>query len=180
MAVRLAFSKAARNDRRRCFGFREAFKQVDDSEAAHNLVDRMLEQGRGFLAPSVVLYEALSAALHVELPLTVVGQLFDQSRELGLAIEEPTMQDLATAEKIATSAAPGNGYPTLFDGIHHAMALERGGTFVTADQRHIAKGRAVWRRCAAGGLASRLRSHYSAAPRKALAPVSNCSLASRA
>lgn len=57
----------------------------------------------------------------------------------GLAIEEPTVQDLATAEKIATSAIPGNGYPTLFDSIYHAMALERGGIFVTADQRHIAK-----------------------------------------
>jgi predicted nucleic acid-binding protein len=119
--------------------FVKLFEQEEDSEAARNLVDRMLEQGQGFLAPSVVLYEALSAALHVELPLTVVGQLFAQFRELGLAIEEPTAQDLATAEKIATSAAPGNGYPTLFDGIYHAMALERGGTFVTADQRHVAK-----------------------------------------
>ncbi|WFP64405.1 type II toxin-antitoxin system VapC family toxin [Mesorhizobium sp. WSM4904] len=119
--------------------FVKLFKQEDDSEAARSLVDHMLEQGQGFLAPSVVLYEALSAALHVELPLTVIGQLFDQFRELGLVIEEPTTQDLATAEKIATSAAPGNGYPTLFDSIYHAMALERGGTFVTADQRHVAK-----------------------------------------
>ncbi|MER9328110.1 VapC toxin family PIN domain ribonuclease [Mesorhizobium sp. M0488] len=103
------------------------------------MIDHMVDQGQGYLAPSVVLYEALSAALHVELPLATVGQLFDQFRELGLAIEEPTAQDLATAEKIATSAVPGNGYPTLFDSIYHAMAIERGATFVTADQRHFAK-----------------------------------------
>lgn len=119
--------------------FVKLLKQEEGSEAARDLVDRMVEQGQGYLAPSIVLYEALSAALHVELPLTVVGQLFDQFRELGLTIEEPTIQDLVTAEKIATSAAPDKGHPTLFDSIYHAMAIERGGTFVTADQRHFAK-----------------------------------------
>ncbi|CDX42573.1 putative ribonuclease VapC 3 [Mesorhizobium sp. ORS 3359] len=119
--------------------FVKLFKHEEDSEAARNFVDRMVEQGQGFLAPSIVLYEALSAALQVELPLATVGRLFEQFRELGLMIEEPTTRDLATAEKIATSATSGNGYPTLFDSIYHAMALERGGTFVTADQRHIAK-----------------------------------------
>jgi predicted nucleic acid-binding protein len=99
----------------------------------------MLEEEQGYLAPSIVLYETLSAALHVELRLAVVGQLFDQLRELGLTIAEPTIQDLATAEKIATSGTAGKGHPTLFDSIYHAMAIERGGIFVTADQRHVAK-----------------------------------------
>lgn len=119
--------------------FVKLLKQEEDSKIARDLVDRMLEEGQGYLAPSIVLYEALSAALHVELPLAVVGQLFDQFRELGLTIEEPTIQDLATAERIATSVAADKGHPTLFDSIYHAMAIERGGTFVTADQRHFAK-----------------------------------------
>ncbi len=38
---------------------------------------------------------------------------------------------------MATAAAPGGGYPTLFDSIYHAMALERGGVFVTADRKHV-------------------------------------------
>ncbi|ANT48800.1 type II toxin-antitoxin system VapC family toxin [Mesorhizobium amorphae] len=119
--------------------FVKLLKQEEDSKAARDLTDRMLEEGQGYLAPSIALYETLSAALHVELPLATVGQLFEQFRELGLAIEDPTVEELATAEKIATSSKGGNGYPTLFDSIYHAMAIERGGTFVTADQRHFAK-----------------------------------------
>ncbi|MER9654104.1 hypothetical protein NKJ26_11375 [Mesorhizobium sp. M0152] len=63
--------------------FVKLFKQEEDSQAARNLIDHMVDQGQGYLAPSVVLYEALSDALHVELPLATVGQLFDQFRELG-------------------------------------------------------------------------------------------------
>ena len=70
--------------------------------------------------------------------LDKLGSLFNEFRELGLAIEEPTAVELALAEKIARSAAPGGGYPTLFDSIYHAMAIERSGVFVTADKRHFA------------------------------------------
>jgi len=37
------------------------------------------------------------------------------------------------------SKAPGGGYAVLFESIYHAMAIERGGTFVTAEKRHLAK-----------------------------------------
>jgi len=31
------------------------------------------------------------------------------------------------------------GYPALQDSIYHALALEGGGTFVTADKKHLIK-----------------------------------------
>jgi predicted nucleic acid-binding protein len=121
--------------------FVKLFKDEEDSALARSLVDRMLEhrEDEGYLAPSIVLYESLSAALHVELPLDKVGSLFNGFREFGLAIEDPTAAELALAEKIARSEAPGGGYPALFDSIYHAMAIERGGTFITADERHFRK-----------------------------------------
>jgi predicted nucleic acid-binding protein len=115
------------------------FKREEDSDLARSFVDHMLDSGQGYLAPSIVIYESLSAALHVELPLDEIGSLFNEFREFGLAIEEPTVKELALAEKIARSRAPGGGYPALFDSIYHAMAIERGGTFVTADERHFRK-----------------------------------------
>ena len=119
--------------------FVKLFKQEEDSDVARSFIDYMLDRGQGYLAPSLAIYEALSAALHVELRLDKVGSLFNEFRELGLAIEEPTTVELALAEKIARTAAPGGGYPTLFDSIYHAMAIERSGLFVTADKRHFAK-----------------------------------------
>jgi predicted nucleic acid-binding protein len=119
--------------------FVKLFKQEEDTEVARSLIDHMLDRGEGYVAPSIVLYESLSAALHVELPLDKVGLLFNGFRELGLTLEEPTTAELALAEKIARSRAPSGGYPALFDSIYHAMAIERDGLFVTADQRHISK-----------------------------------------
>jgi hypothetical protein len=43
------------------------------------------------------------------------------------------------AEKIDTTGHAKSGYPALNDSIYHAMAIERGGVFVTADRRHFAK-----------------------------------------
>jgi predicted nucleic acid-binding protein len=121
--------------------FVKLLKQEENSTLARSLIDRMLEQRESerYLAPSILLYEALSAALHVELPLEKVGSLLNGLRECGLAIEDPSTADLALAEKIARSEAPGGGYPALFDSIYHAMAIARGGTLVTADERHFRK-----------------------------------------
>ena len=119
--------------------FVKLFKEEEDSALARSFVDRMVELGEGYLAPSMVLYESFSAALHVELPLSEVGLLFNGFREFGLTIDDPTPEELALAEKIARTSAPGGGYPTLFDSIYHAMAIERRAVFVTADERHFRK-----------------------------------------
>jgi predicted nucleic acid-binding protein len=119
--------------------FVKLFKEEEDSALARLFVDRMLERGEGYAAPSIVLYESLAAALHVELPLDRVGSLFGGFRDFGLIVEDPTAAELALAEKIARSEAPGGGYPALFDSIYHAMAIQRGGTFITADERHFRK-----------------------------------------
>jgi predicted nucleic acid-binding protein len=119
--------------------FVKLFKKEEGSDIARALIDHILEQRDTFLAPSILLYEALSAALHVEQPFDKIGDLFDQLRDFGLGIEEPTKDELVLSEKIARTEAPGGGYPTLFDSIYHAMAIRRGGTLVTADRRHLAK-----------------------------------------
>lgn len=119
--------------------FVKLLKQEEDSDLARSFIDQLLDRGQDYLVPSIVLYEALSAALHIELPLESVGSLFQGFRELGLIIADPTLEELALAEKIARSEAPGGGYPALFDSIYHAIAIQRGGTFVTADRRHVTK-----------------------------------------
>ncbi|MFI0842651.1 type II toxin-antitoxin system VapC family toxin [Mesorhizobium sp. IMUNJ 23232] len=119
--------------------FVKLLKEEDDSDRARSFIDHMLAKGEGYLSPSVVLYESLSAALHVEVPLDTVGNLFEEFRALGLVMEEPSQADLKLAETIARKRSPVGGYPTLFDSIYHAMAIQRGGMFVTADARHVAK-----------------------------------------
>jgi predicted nucleic acid-binding protein len=119
--------------------FIKLFRTEEDSPLARTMLDTLIERDEPFIAPSIVLYEVLSNALHFEQPFAEVADFFATLRPLGLSIEEPTKADLAQAQAICTMKAPIGGYPTLIDSIYHAMAIERGGTFVTADAKHVAK-----------------------------------------
>lgn len=119
--------------------FVKLFKQEDDSATARRLIEDLADGEEDFLAPSILIYEALSAALHVGQSFDKVTTLVDDLRRFGLSIEEPRSDELLLAEKIARSEAKGGGFPTLFDSIYHAMAIRRDCTLVTADERHFAK-----------------------------------------
>jgi predicted nucleic acid-binding protein len=110
-----------------------------DSHMARTMFDALMERAEPFLAPSIVLYELLSNALHFERPFAEVADLISELQLLGLSVEEPTKADLRRAQAICTVRAAVGGYPTLIDSIYHAMAIERRGIFVTADAKHIAK-----------------------------------------
>jgi predicted nucleic acid-binding protein len=112
-----------------------------DRPKARALIERSLVQGEGMIAPSLLVYETLSIALRHGVPFGEAMDLLGKLRLSGLSIEEPTVGELIRAEKIATAGHAKSGYPALEDSIYHAMAIERGGTFVTADKRHFAKAR---------------------------------------
>lgn len=115
------------------------FKIEDHSDTAAELIDWLVKHDRPALAPSIALYETLAAGLHVNYPFALISELLARLRRFGFALEEPTQAELGLSEKIAGTPAQGGGYPTLFDSIYHAMAIERGGTFLTADRRHVEK-----------------------------------------
>lgn len=119
--------------------FVKLFHEEEGSERAHTLFSFALRKGMAFLAPEILRYEALGAALYYGVEFGRIAALVSDFKAGGFAIVEPDAEELLLAEKIATTSAPGGGYPDLFDSIYHAMALNRGGVFITADRRHIAK-----------------------------------------
>lgn len=119
--------------------FIKLFKMEDDNELAQQFIAYLVNSDDPFLAPSLVLYEASSAAIHIEYPFAELTALFDRLRRVGLVTDEPTRAELLLAERIATTEASGGGFPGLFDSIYHAMAIHRRGTFFTADRRHFRK-----------------------------------------
>ena len=62
--------------------FVKLFKQEEDSDLARSFIDQMLDREEGYVAPSIALYESLSAALHVELPLPSCGPLHEPDRAI--------------------------------------------------------------------------------------------------
>ncbi|OHV67728.1 PIN domain-containing protein [Mesorhizobium sp. LCM 4577] len=119
--------------------FIKLFRDEDDSEQARNLFAKNIADGRAMAAPSILLYEALSAALHYEQSFVIVAKLIAGLREGGFELLEPDMDELAKTQEMATQLSPAGGYPTLNDCVYHAIAINRAGTLVTADRRHFAK-----------------------------------------
>ena len=115
------------------------FLREEDSPVAEALIGHTISHNVKFVAPAVLLYEILSIAVRHSVPFELVLNLVDKLRSGGLDLQDPTSAELLTAEKITTSGHRKTGYPALYDSIFHAMAIERGGVFVTADRRHYAK-----------------------------------------
>lgn len=115
------------------------FLSEDDSAAAEALVENTLANDLGLIAPSALIYEVLSIAVRHSVPFAYVLDIVESLKQGGLDLREPTRGELTLAEKIATTGHMKSGYPALNDSIFHSMAIERGGLFVTADKRHVAR-----------------------------------------
>ncbi|WP_349362454.1 MAG: type II toxin-antitoxin system VapC family toxin [Roseitalea porphyridii] len=115
--------------------FNKLFLQEPDRELAVALFDTALRDQTPLLAPDLIVHEALAVALHYEVPSHVVFDLLEPFIDAGMRLLRPTR---AVAGR-AFAMAQGEGRPSLQDCIYHAVALVEGGTFVTADERHVRK-----------------------------------------
>ena len=115
------------------------FRTEDDSATARESVRLAIRRQRPLLAPSLVLYEMLTVALHYEISFEIPLMLLTDLRNVGFTLVEPTTEELLLAGQIASSRHNDRGHPQLEDSIYHAMAIERGGVFITADRKHIEK-----------------------------------------
>lgn len=119
--------------------FAKLFLDEADRPEAEALFAYVAEHDLILVAPTLMVYEALSIGLRHDVPFKSILGLLESARAIGLQILEPSAGELTVAERIATTGNKGAGYPALQDSIYHAMAIERGGTFVTADRRHVTK-----------------------------------------
>ncbi|MDQ6436980.1 type II toxin-antitoxin system VapC family toxin [Mesorhizobium sp. LHD-90] len=119
--------------------FAKLFLDEPDHDQAEALFSHALEAELPLVAPSLLLYEALSIGLRHGVPFEAIMGLLGRLRVARLEISEPAESDLLLAERIATTGNKAAGYAGSQDSIYHAMAIQRGGMFVTADARHVAK-----------------------------------------
>lgn len=113
------------------------FRDEPDSPLAKTAIEHCAEHHIGLLSPGLALYEILSVALHYEVPFDIPIRLIEDLKQIGFLLVEPSPDELRKAEAIATTRDRARGFPELKDSIYHAMAIVRGGTFLTADRRHF-------------------------------------------
>lgn len=118
------------------------FRREEDSGIAKAAVASWADRKQPFLAPHLVVYETLSVALHYEVPFDIPLGLIAEMRRIGFRLIHPSIRELQLAETMARHRQDAQAKPPqLRDSIYHAMAIERGGTFITADRKHIEKTR---------------------------------------
>jgi predicted nucleic acid-binding protein len=119
--------------------FGKLFLEESDRDRVNELIEHSINHNTALLAPTLIIYEALSIGIRHNVPFDQILGLLDRICAGGLEVVEPSRAELLRAEQITTTGSKGAGYPALTDSVYHAMAIERGGVFVTADRRHVAK-----------------------------------------
>lgn len=119
--------------------FNKLFLDEPDREQAQALFRHAIENDAQLMAPSLLVYEALLADLRYGVAFEDVHELLDAQQAAGMRLVEPDLAVLKRTKSIAQFGNAKAGYPALQDAIYHAVALEMGGRFVTADRKYAAK-----------------------------------------
>jgi len=119
------------------------FLDEPDSDSVTALFSSLITGAFTWYAPDLVSLEVCACALHYDIPFDVPLNVLETHSNTGLVILAPTRPMWTRAEMIASQGNPKSGYPSLEDSLYHAMAIELDGTFVTADQVHVAKTRSL-------------------------------------
>lgn len=113
--------------------------QEPDSAEAIEFVQKCATDGVKLFVPEHFVYEIANVCVHYERPVEDALTLVEQHQQAGLQVIMPSKKVWLEAEKICQSGHIKSGFPSLYDAIYHALAVEVGAVFVTADTRHIAK-----------------------------------------
>ena len=110
-----------------------------DTEQARALFRSCAEHGTKILVPEHFLYEVVNVCQRVKVGVDDALDFYEALRSSILTVASPNRSTWQRAEKIAQDGHPSSGFPSIYDSIYQALALDAGGVFITADKRHVAK-----------------------------------------
>ena len=110
-----------------------------DSEQAKEFFKSCAEENARLLVPEHFIYELVNVCQRVGVEVERVLEFYDALNNSILTPVTPQKSVWLLAEKIAKDGHPQSGFPSIYDSIYHALAIEVGGVFTTADKRHHSK-----------------------------------------
>lgn len=113
--------------------------EEEDSALAKQLIRQSISSGDIFYVPPLFEVEFYRAIQRPNVDLSLALDTFEGMNHSLFEVLSPTRAMWLRAEEITKTGHPKSGYPSLYDSVYHAMALELGSTFITADRKHYAK-----------------------------------------
>jgi len=119
--------------------FNKLFLKEDDTPDAQAFLTAAITARAPLIAPTLLRLEMCKVALHYGVAFSVPLGILNVHIAAGLELIDPSDVIWEQAETLSHHGHDKSGYPSLEDSLYHALAIRAGGTFVTADTRHLAK-----------------------------------------
>ena len=119
--------------------FIKQFIEEEDSSDVRVFFKTSAETNTGLLVPELFKYEIVQITVKKNQSLDNTLHLLHLHTDLNLQIVAPSKAVWLQAEKIAKQGHKNSGYPSIYDSVYHALAIESDAIFLTADKRHYAK-----------------------------------------
>lgn len=110
-----------------------------DSSEARDLVYAIHRAAIPVVLPSLFIYEVVQIGRYYDLGTDIVLDFLETQLVGNWQVVEPSRKHWKMAQKISETGSANSGYPAMYDSIYHALALEEGANFITADKKHFAK-----------------------------------------
>ncbi len=119
--------------------FSKLYLNEADSDVAHAFCRAIAVSDQTLAAPHLLKHEMCLATLRWGVGFDIPLSIIDAYQDIGLQLVDPPRSTWLLAEEICRSGNEKSGHPSLQDSLYHALAIETGGTLVSADTRHLAK-----------------------------------------
>jgi len=113
--------------------------EEQDTNIAQDFLEACTTNDTHVLVPEHFLYELINVCQKLGIEVANALKFFGAMKGSILTVVTPDNAMWLLAEKIAREGHQKSGFPSMYDSIYHALAIESKGIFVTADRRHFAK-----------------------------------------
>lgn len=120
--------------------FLKQFLNESDREMAIDFIRQKISQECQIMVPDLFYYEVLSiASMHKR--FEEIYETFAYYEKNILKIIRPNTKITVLARKITEKGHNKSGFPSFYDAIYHALAIENNCDFITSDKKYYEKTR---------------------------------------
>jgi len=119
--------------------FVKLFLDENDQKNALRFFNEVSEKKYLIHAPKIFLYEVLNVCANKKLDAKPILKLLSEYQKSNLQIIDPTQEIMLSAIDMTKLGHAKSGYPSFYDCVYHALAIEKKCQFITSDSKHISK-----------------------------------------
>lgn len=111
----------------------------DDSHQAESFLSKRLQESALLFAPTLLEYEFYNVMRRSDASAEQIATALEEVTQNSIHIISPSKTHFSIAYSIVDSGSAKSGFPSLYDAVFHALAIDYQGVFVTTDKKYYEK-----------------------------------------